>query len=193
MEHKLFIAINLPQDIKTTIRNAVDLDKKNVAELYTDAHPIPENNWHLTIKFLGNQPEEALSVIEDVLHTVVTKISTPVVSLRTLTTAPPKRPPRMVWITTITPTNEALGQLKHMIEQGLAAKGIFQKGEAHPAYHGHINIANLPEGRKIEGHVTTFPSTLTFTPATIDLMESRLDSTGATYSIVKSIDFKPSV
>ena len=194
MERRLFIAINLPEDIKAEIRHVLQLDDAKNAELYSDAKMVPEENWHITLKFLGNQSKEHLATIERVIADIAKGTHAPEVAIRTLTTAPPHRPPRMVWVTTTTETNKTLGSIKETMEAELERHNIFhQKGEVHPVYHGHINLARLPEGRRIADHIVSLPNALTFKPATIDLMESQLENSGAEYSIVRSIDFKTSI
>lgn len=193
MERRLFIAINLPETIKAQLRQEIGSDNKKSSELYKDARMIPEEDWHITVKFLGDQLAEHLGAIEHAMRAAVEEMTAPQITMQTLTTAPPHRPPRMVWITTTSETNQFLRSIKEAIERNLATQGMVQKGEVHQVYHGHINLARLPEGRKIADHIISFPSALTFKPATIDLMESHLESTGAEYAILKSIDFKPSI
>lgn len=193
MERRLFIAINLPENIKAEIRKEMELDNKTGIDLYQNANMIPEENWHITLKFFGSQPEEHIETIGQVIRNVIGEREAPVVTIRTLSTAPPHRPPRMIWATTTTETNKVLGSIKETIERKLAVHAIFQKGETFPIFQGHITLARLPEGRRIAERIVSFPNALTFRPITIDLMESHLESTGAEYSILKSIDFKPSI
>lgn len=190
MEQRLFIAINIPKNNKAEIRNALRLDNTRSAELYANARVIPEENWHITLKFLGNQPKKYMGTIEQVITSIAARTIAPEMTIRMLTTAPPRRPPRMIWATTTSATNKALGSIKEAIEVELEKRGIIQKEEAHPTYHGHINLARLPEGRRIADHVVSLPNELTFKPATIDLMESDVDRRGAKYSIVRSLPFK---
>ncbi len=191
MEHRLFIAIDLPGEIKDATRQALQADQKDHPELYEDARMMDEASWHITLSFLGNQSE--IETIEQAIEHVAHQKEAPEITMQLLTTAPPQRPPRMVWITTSAETNKALGALKAAIEQQLAQNNIHPQEEHRPRYTGHITLARLPEGRRVAEHVVSFPHALSFRPKTIDLMESRLERTGAEYTLLKSIDFKPSV
>ena len=192
MEHRLFIAINLPEQIRIAIHEVLQTDMQNVPELYERARMRDESSLHITLLFLGDQPKESLRNIVQAMRDTIKNMPAPAIVLRTLTTAPPHRPPRMVWITTTTETNRVLEGIKTILEQNLVAQNIFQKGEVYPSFNGHITLARLPEGRQIADHVVSFPSALTFSPTSIDLMESELTPAGATYRLLESIDFKPS-
>lgn len=191
MERRLFIAIDLPSEIKDAIRQRLEADQQDHPELYKDARIMSEESWHITLSFLGSQTEvETIgNAIEQVAHQTIA----PEITIQLLTTAPPQRPPRMVWVTTTAETNKELGAIKVAIEQRLAQQNICPQGEIFPTYNGHITLARLPEGRKIAEHMVSFPHALSFCPKTIDLMESHLERTGAEYSLLKSIDFKLSV
>lgn len=193
MEHRLFIAIDLPGTIKTELRQLIKQDVEKSGELYADARMMDEESWHITLAFLGDKSEEQIEVIERVLRNLAERTPVPKIVIRTVTTAPPQRPPRMVWATTTTETNRTLEPIRNRIVKDLAAHGIHQEGTVFPDYHGHITIARLPEGRRIADHVISLPNALVFRPKTMHLMESHLESSGATYKTLKSIDFKPSV
>lgn len=192
MEQRLFIAINLSEQARTAVREALHADMQHAPELYEHARMRDSASWHITLLFLGEQSkEDALNILQAMRDTIK-NIAAPEIVLRTLTTAPPHRPPRMVWIATTAETNHALEGIKKILEQNLVVQNIFQKGELHPDFNGHITLARLPEGRHIADHIVSFPSALTFSPTSIDLMESNLTPTGATYRLLESIDFKPS-
>lgn len=192
MEQRLFIAINPPEQTRTAIREVLRTDIQSVPELYEHARMRDEASWHITLLFLGEQSKEDTLNILQAMRDTIKNITAPEIVLRTLTTGPPHRPPRMVWITPMTKTNRTLENIRKILEQNLVVRNIFQKGEVHPDFNGHITLARLPEGRRIADHVVSFSSTLTFSPTSIDLMESNLTPTGATYRLLESIDFKPS-
>ena len=193
MEHRLIIAIDIPEAVRVELRKIIKGDVEANNELYANARMMDEESWHITLAFLGEKSKEHIATIEQVLQEVTKATPAPEIVIRTVTTAPPQRPPRMVWATTTTETNLALGPIKDAVIKGLAAHDIRQEGEVFPNYHGHITLARLPEGRRIANHIISLPNALAFQPRTIDLMESHLESSGAKYKTLKSIDFKPSV
>lgn len=193
MNRRLFIAIDLPTETKAAIQETLRTDKVAYAELYKDARMTPEQDWHMTLLFLGEYPEHVIETIGHSISDVIGQMAGPQITMRMLTTAPPHRPPRMIWVTTSAESNSALGAIKESILHDLASRDIRPQGEQFASFTGHITLARLPEGRKIANHAISFARELSFIPKTVDLMESRLESTGATYAVLKSIDFKPSI
>lgn len=192
MEHRLFIAINLPKEIKASIRDILQIDQEQNTELYEHARMTDEESWHITLVFLGAQSEDQLKALIGIIREAVRQVPAPKITMRMLTTAPPHRPPRMIWIATTAETNRLLEEIKTAIEQKLAAQNIFKKGESYTMFNGHITLARLPEGRRIANRTILFPCTLSFKPTTIDLMESHLKNTETSYRLLESIDFKQS-
>ena len=193
MKHRIFIAIDIPRPIKGELRRLLAQDVEKYAELYAGANLMDEESWHVTLAFLGEKSEEQIETIGRMLRAIAGQTPAPTIAIRTLTTAPPHRPPRMVWAATTTGTNRLLEPIRNTIVKKLAAHAIQQDGETFPLFNGHVTLARLPEGRRIADHTVSFPDALTFRPKTIGLMESHLEDSGAKYKTLKSIDFKPSV
>lgn len=190
MIRRLFIAINLPATIRENIKERLESDKTSGADLYQLAEMIPEEDWHITVKFLGDQEVKHVNEIKRAIRDAMKDIASPEVSMRTITTAPPNRPPRMIWAATTTESNHTLAAIKTAIERELTARGISEKGEVFPDYRGHVTLAELPKGHKITERMISLPSALTFKPLTIDLMEAHRDRTAGKFSIVTSFVFK---
>lgn len=190
MIRRLFIAINLPTAIREDIKKSLENDKASGADLYRIAEMVPEEDWHITVKFLGDQEAKHVNEIKRAIRDAMKDISSPEVSIRTITTAPPNRPPRMIWAATTTESNHALAAIKEAIERELTTRAIFEKGEVFPDYRGHVTLAELPKGHKIAERMLSLPSALTFKPLTIDLIEAHRDRTVGKFSIVTSFAFK---
>lgn len=190
MIQRLFIAINLPEAIREHIRETLKNDKASEADLYRIAEMIPEEDWHITVKFLGDQEAKHLNEIKRAIRDAMKDISSPEVSIRTITTAPPNRPPRMIWAAATTESNRILATIKEAIERELTTHRISEKGEVFPDYRGHVTLAEFPKGHKIAERMISLPSALTFKPLTIDLVEAHRDRTVGKFSIVTSFAFK---
>ena len=61
MKHRLFVAINIPDDIKNGIE--VEVDNINLE----NGRWMPLENWHITVSFLDYQPEEKIPQIIEVI------------------------------------------------------------------------------------------------------------------------------
>lgn len=186
MNRRIFIAINLPAEARTTIKEVLQADAAAYTELYEGARMTPERDWHITLLFLGDQPKDAIPTIERIIGEAIQTMPLPTLGIRMITTAPPHRPPRMIWATTSAEANEYLGALKESIKKALAQHGIRPQGEQLAGFSGHITLARLPEGRRIADHTIALARTITFQPSAVDLMESKLERAGAEYGIIRS-------
>ena len=60
---RLFIALDLPDDLRDALAALQ-------TRLPNGARPVPEENLHLTLAFLGDQPDKAIEAIHDGLETI---------------------------------------------------------------------------------------------------------------------------
>jgi 2'-5' RNA ligase len=139
MERRLFIAIPLPE---TTIQmlDAVlgDVD----ASLPRSVRLVPQELWHITVLFLGDQDDESLPGIDAALRSMYAGKELPI-EFERVTYGPPGRPPRMVWATTTEETSAHIGALKQRLETELARNGIEWGHSEHGSFTGHVTLARF--------------------------------------------------
>lgn len=193
MYHRVFIAIELPAETKVHIREILLADKKTHPDLYINARMMPEEDWHITLSFLGTYAPDMVTVIEETIAAAVHDLPAPHIALRMLTTAPPQRPPRMLWTLTTSDSGKELETLKDSIQNALAACGIRPQEDPGTQFIGHSTLAHFNKGYRIAEHTVVFAHEIAFRPQGIALMESRLEHDKAHYTTLRSIDFKPSV
>ena len=164
MRHRIFIAINLPQDIKREL------------SLYQGKWPeLPcrwtkKDNLHITLEFLGQvSDEELLKVFQDT-EEMASKREFFSITLNKICYGPPKKmPPRMIWA-----TGEKLEKLDLLPHITLARikEWEFRKiePEERPEVAEEIN--------------------LTFEVDSIEVMESVLKRGGPVYNILKTCPLK---
>ncbi len=186
-KRRIFIAINLPEDIKKTL---ADEQKK-----WQDfpARWVNPENIHITLVFVGYIEDSGLEKIKQAVGEVVKKHPPFSITLNEISYGPPKIiPPRMVWA-----VGESLDDfisLKNELEKELSKskniRFIPEKREAVP----HITLARIkewewrriePEERpQIEEEID-----LTFPVNSIEVMESQLKIGGPEYKILESYSF----
>ncbi len=93
MNYRLFIAINIPDKVK----NEIDAVIHGVS-LEEGGRLISPENWHLTISFLGHQPEEKINLIVEAIKETVANFSSPEINLEKIIYGPVSQP-RMIWLT----------------------------------------------------------------------------------------------
>jgi len=180
MRHRVFIAINLPNNIKEKIR--VEIEELRPYFKLVPIRFLPPENWHITVSFLGYQDDVALDIIMKVIERVVRRSELITIKFERLLYGPINKSPRMIWLVGDKSTSDKLGKLKILLENELAASGINFRQE-NRSFTAHITLARLAE---ISGKLPSIEKnvTLTFLTETLDLMESTLRSSGAEYEIM---------
>src|SRR4030042_5322764 len=140
MRRIIFIAINLPEDIKSKI-----------AELQRGFSDLPvrftkKNSFHLTIHFIGHVTDEEMLNLCQVIRELAQKYQPFVINFDKLCYGPPGKPPRLIWIEG--ERSEQLFSLKVAIENSLivGAKDprFFNKAERQTSsLIPHITIARI--------------------------------------------------
>ncbi len=180
MKHRLFVVINIPEELKGIIISKFlpEIDSGNLRW-------IPETNWHLTITFLGYQPEESIKNILSAISNLAQNNPAPIIELESIKAVPPESP-RMIWISGDKKTSQILGRIKINLEKLLSENGIkFQRN--FKSYNSHITLARFSEPINIPKII--LPLKLKFKSKSIELMESHLSPAGAKYKVIESMDF----
>jgi len=189
MGHRIFIAINLPDDIKKRLV----FHQSKWPEL-----PIrwtKKENLHITLVFIGYVNDQELIEICKIVEKVAVRNSSLSLNLNKICYGPPKKiPPRMVWAEG--EKSEELGKLQNDLENSLSGSEvkIMKESEARP-YAPHITLGRIKqwEFRKIEPEerpVVEEEISLNFPVQSIEVMESELKRGGAEYTILESYSLK---
>src|SRR3989344_816820 len=194
--HRIFIAINLPEDIK---RGLSEYQEK-YAELFrslcdressTKSGPAKwtaKDNLHITLEFLGDLTDEELGNVCKVAGEVSKRHKIFSINLNKILYGPPKKiPPRMVWVEG--EKSDELADLKEDLQECLLEEIKFRPDGK--GFTPHITLARISEWefRKIEPEERPEISEnidLTFTVESIEVMESELKRGGPVYSILES-------
>jgi len=203
MRHRIFIAINLPEDIKKQL------------SLYQAKWPgLPcrwtrKENLHITLVFLGYVKDEELPEILKTAKTATTRNKPFLINLNKICYGPPhqnklgtgqatdKKPPRMVWAEG--EKSQELGNLQIDLEnavlESFTSYPFHQNlvgGSSGHAYAPHINLGRLKiwEFKAIEPEERPEISeeiSLSFEVNSIEIMESRLKPKGPDYFVLESL------
>ncbi len=202
---RLFIAINILPDAKKRIeviveslKNSVNQDKPELQIRWPSLE-----NWHLTLVFLGYQPDEAINPILESIKETVKNFPAPTVEFENIIWAPPNKPPRMVWLTGTKETSKKLDEIKKYLKNELIKNGVkFQRENR--SYNAHLTLARFQPMTRINADINADlrgyisenqrtnqrQSALAFCAKSLDLMESHLKRTGAEYETLAELKFK---
>ena len=185
MLHRVFIAINFPEDIKEKLLGF----SKKYPQL--PARWAGRENIHITLSFLGNLDDNQLLETIETVKRVADRHSSLLIRLNRICYGPPKKfPPRMVWVEG--EKNDALSRLHTDLEDTLFNLPSYQyKTKENRPFSLHITLARIKsfEFRKL-GREPEIDEDLdlSFEVNSIEVMESQLKRTGAEYTILESTE-----
>ena len=181
--HRIFIAINLPNDVKKYLAGF----EKKWADI--PAKWTPVENLHVTLVFLGDLTDEELGEVCVAVKEVVKNHTSFNISLNKIAYGPEgKIPPRYIWVGG--ERLEEMSLLKKELEESFLEQINNFKPEL-KAFSPHITLARVkewewraiePEERiEVAENIDT-----TFTVESIEVMESELKKDGPQYTIIES-------
>lgn len=190
MRHRIFIAINLPEDIK---KRLIEFRNKWPEEL--PIRWVKTDNLHITLSFLGYVQDEEIPGICKIIEGVSSRREAFQISLKKIIYGPPKKmPPRMVWVEG--EKSKELGKLQKDLENSLYSSSVpsLKESEARP-YAPHITLGRIREWEFKQIEPEERPEineniSLSFEVNSIELMESNLKRGGAEYSVLESCPLK---
>ena len=180
--HRIFIAINLPSDIKKYLAGF----EKKWPEL--PAKWTPQDNLHITMVFLGDIADEQLGQVCLSVRDIAKNHQIFGLSLNKVSYGPDdKIPPRMVWA--LGEKSKELSMLKNDLQDALLETVHFVPETK--AFSPHVTLARIsvfawrrlePEERPEVGEAVD----LNFTVESIDVMESEMKKGGPRYVVIES-------
>ncbi len=181
MSQRVFIAINLPEEVK---RKLTEIQQK-WADL--PVRWTKKSSLHITLVFLGYVNEQDLYQVCDITKKVAKSHQPFFIAFNRILFGPPGRSPRMIWIEE--EKNKELSNLRSNLENALSSeKSVDFEPENRP-FSPHITLArirmeewrHLQKIPKIEEEVD-----FNFAVNSIEVMESQLLRDGAEYTVLES-------
>ena len=180
---RLFIGLNLPKRERQRIQSATQLLQEEDFPLRW----IGLENFHITMKFLGEVSSEQLEQIEEIMSEVASKNTVFSIALGGFGAFPSIRSPSLIWLGV--GASPKLRCLKQDLEWALAECGFESEIRR---FHPHITLARA-KGRGSAGMfrgLDKLLAELDFNGALkvdrINLIRSQLSKNGAQYDVVSS-------
>lgn len=139
MEIRCFIAVSLTDEIKDSISRKTTRLRK----LDADVRWVPVENLHLTIKFLGNTPEESIPGITDRIERIASANGGFTFGLSGTGVFPDPKRPRVVWIG-IKETGGRIIKLKQEVEGAMAELGFEPEART---FKPHLTLGRVKSPR----------------------------------------------
>ncbi len=192
MTHRVFIAINLPEETKKVLLNF----QNKISAAFPDQCPIKWtkiDNLHITLVFLGAVSNDELLEVCRTVAEISQKHSSFSLKLNKIVYGPPKAvPPRMVWVNG--EKSEELARIKDDLERLFSGTGSNGYEPDKRTFSPHITLGRIkawqfqriePEERpEINEEIS-----LEFPVTSLEVMESELKRGGPEYAILESCQF----
>lgn len=179
---RLFVGIEVPEAQKRSIEKAIQELRKALPA----GRWVPRENWHVTLKFLGEVPDERVAEVGEI--GMVAARGSPVLTthLTDIGSFPTRTRTRVLWVGLDDPEDE-MAHLAARLEKKLGKAGFRQESRK---LHPHLTLARfrVPE-RIAEVIESSGPYDLdrsAFEVSEAVLFRSRLSRAGATYEAIES-------
>lgn len=182
---RIFIAVRLPAEIR---RRLMQIEKR-LMESGADVKWVPEENFHVTLKFLGDVEQDRMAAVTEAVQCAVSGIEPFELSLAGVGAF--GRPLRVVWVG-ITSGGDELKSLANRVEDALAAIG-FPREERPFSAHMTLGRVRSPRGlARLEQCIESLKSesvgALRVDGASV--MKSELRREGPTYTAIADLGFR---
>ena len=178
MKKRIFIAINLPDEIK---RELLSYEKrwKNLHIRWTNFHKL-----HITVDFLGEVDRSGLDVILLAAEKTALEIKPFVICLNKITLGPNLAQAKMFWA--VVYVDSYLMKFKNLMDQNLKQQNFIPEARE---FFPQITLA-YARGNQLKGKKTNISlNNMKFQAESMEVMESQLHSGGAKYKTVESFRF----
>jgi RNA 2',3'-cyclic 3'-phosphodiesterase len=184
---RLFLAIEFEQELRRALHEAT----APLRALVPDAGWVAEDRLHLTLKFLGEQPETLVEPLTAAMQEIAGRHWPVPMRLGGVGAFPNLRWPRVVWVG-IAPTPK-LELLQNDVEEGCSALGVAVEGKP---FRPHLTIGRLRgtengeavrELARVAREIRFRADTLV---STIELVHSTLTPAGARYARVAAASLR---
>jgi RNA 2',3'-cyclic 3'-phosphodiesterase len=188
---RAFIAIELPAELKTELAALETQLKKNSPPVIKWVDP---ESIHITLKFLGEIPDAVIDKLLPAMEESVVGVSPFKLDIRQLGAFPTIDRPQVIWVG-VTGDMDKLAQLQKKIEANMEQLGFKRESRD---FSPHLTLGRVrDEARPNEiqriGKLlkdTPFSALHNINVNEINLMKSRLTSTGAIHSCIGSVKLK---
>ncbi len=181
---RLFVALELSQTVHTAVRELI----ARLQRARADLHWVRPEGMHLTLKFIGEVPEEKLEAIRAALGGVASP--QPVtLEFRDLGYFPSERRPRVLWVGIEASDN--LAPLAAQIEAALEPLGIERENRD---YVPHLTLGRFKSSQRVDKlheEIAALASTEfgRIETAEFFLFQSKLSPAGAQYTKLERFSF----
>ncbi len=184
---RLFIAVPVPENIKTGIRGFQSSLDSRVPE--EKVSWVPPENIHLTLVFLGNTPETAIERISQAAREAAQEEEPFHMEVGSGGAFPSPKNPRILWVGIN--GAEPLCRIKERLDEKLLERAGIKPEKR--KYTPHLTIARVrrryPRMKTAKLLIDENPGFGSFKAESLELIESILQPSGVRYRVLEKFEF----
>lgn len=182
---RLFVALEVPEDKRRSVEKAIQMLRLRLP----DARWVRREQWHCTLKFLGEVPDDRILEVERIVVEACKKTPPSETRLTEIGSFPSRRRARVIWAGLDDP-DHSFEHLAARLEKKFGRAGLRQESRK---LHLHMTLARL----KVPGDISKtleesgpydFDRTV-FEANEAVVFRSRLSPAGATYEALSRTPF----
>lgn len=153
MTRRLFFALNatdpLSESFLPTFKKLkINADRREIAVKW-----VPVENFHITVTFLGEHPEEDIPAIQKTLAEVCTRFAPFDLKIEDMGAFSNEHDARVLWLGV--QNKKYLGEFKNGLDEALAEKNLLLRPEER-AYSPHLTFGRLRNPRSVKDMISPF-------------------------------------
>lgn len=182
---RLFIAVPIPGPVKQALAEAQQTIGRANPHVRLPALP----GIHLTLKFLGDTPEQRIADIRRAMETAAATVTAPIhLAVRDVGAFPDRRAPRVLWAG-IEGDIKPLGLLMRRLDKEMAALGFIQEKRG---FNPHLTLGRLKQPKMLGALNKAYEKLAgrefgEFTAEALVLYHSELQPGGAVYTSIERV------
>ncbi|MFA6215117.1 MAG: RNA 2',3'-cyclic phosphodiesterase [Patescibacteria group bacterium] len=185
MKKRVFIAINLSEEVKTQLAEFLSLTKK------INSNPViryvKTKGLHLTLHFLGYLTEEQISQVKEIIKNQAKNFAQTGLITEKIDAFPNLEKPRIIFLAARQTRGENLANLQLNLGRAIEKIGLELD---HRLWHAHLTLARIVSPCQFKTKNLIVPK-IEIPVKSIELMESQLLGSGAEYKILASYTLAP--
>lgn len=183
MSPRYFIAIGITEPIKKDIGELANL----LTKYDVDIKWVVLENLHITLKFLGNTPDNVLPKIKNSLSDIISSYKPFYIKIYGTDVFPNRRHPRVIWVGV--KNTDILAKIKNDIEESMESLGYKKEDKE---FNPHLTLGRVRSQKGMQNVITELDNFKEkdfglIQVEGIKLMKSDLKARGAEYSCLYDI------
>ena len=171
---RAFYAIDLNDEVRNAAQHIIDQLQTNVWSEHVRWTPV--KNLHLTVRFLGDVPDELLTQLNASIKPILAQTPSFSIMFKEPRLFPHFKKPRVV--AAVVPYHDSLQTLVDVLENSTIAAGLDPESRQ---YKGHLTLGRCKKSFPKRTKLDSMPFSSKLPVNSISLYQSNLSSSGPTY------------